>query len=75
MAYTKFTFPGRKGKYSKQEYNFNHFSGVDYDAKTEKTGIFKILGENKQGWADDVADEQGNADYVSHNELPANLVN
>jgi len=37
---------------------------VDYDAKTEKTAIYKILGENKQGWVDDVADEQGNADFV-----------
>ena len=68
-AYTKFTFPGRKGKYSKQEYNFNHFSGVDYDAKTEKTAIYKILGENKQGWADDVSTENGNSDFMMFSDL------
>jgi alpha-amylase len=68
-GYTKFTFPGRKGKYSKQEYNFNHFSGVDYDDKTQKNGIFKILGEDKLGWADDVADEQGNADFMMFSDI------
>jgi alpha-amylase len=56
-GWTKFTFPRRGDKYSNmkwvrrasdatsrlrlQSQNYNHFTGVDYDAKTETTAIFK----------------------------------
>ena len=30
-AWTKFTFPGRKGKYSKFTWNWKHFDGIDWD--------------------------------------------
>src|SRR3954447_19440234 len=42
-AWTKFTFPERKGKYSTFEWGYEHFIGTDYDEKTGKSGIFKIL--------------------------------
>lgn len=29
-ALSKFTFPGRKSKYSKFKWNFNHFTGIDW---------------------------------------------
>lgn len=62
-AWTKFTFPGRGDKYSSFKWNFNHFTGVDYDAFTGEMGIFKILGENKD-WSESVSDEMGNFDYL-----------
>jgi alpha-amylase len=63
-----FTFPGRGDKYSKQKYHWHHFTGTDYDARTEKQGVFKICGENK-GWSESVDKEQGNADYMMFADL------
>lgn len=62
-AWTKFTFPGRGDTYSSFKWNFNHFTGVDYDSASGHMGIFKILGENKD-WSEDVSDEKGNFDYL-----------
>jgi len=62
-GWTGFNFPGRNQKYSDFEWSFQHFSGVDYDQKTETEGIFKIVGEDKQ-WADGVSEEKGNYDYL-----------
>ena len=62
-GWTGFNFPGREGKYSDFEWNFNHFTGTDYDQKEDITGVFKILGENKS-WSEGVSDEKGNFDYL-----------
>lgn len=62
-AWTGFDFPGRNGKYSEFKWNFQHFSGVDFDQKTGTNGIFKIIGENKD-WNIGVAYEKGNFDYL-----------
>ncbi|UBH08986.1 alpha-amylase [Macrococcus armenti] len=62
-AFTKFDFPGRNNKYSDFKWNYTHFNGTDYDHKTGRTGIFKILGENKD-WNENVDDEKGNFDYL-----------
>lgn len=64
-AWTHFTFPGRKQKYSDFEWHWYHFTGTDYDARHEKNGIFLILGDNK-GWAsnESVDAEHGNYDYL-----------
>lgn len=62
-AFTKFTFPGRNNQYSDFKWNFNYFNGVDYDHRTGNTGIYKILGENKD-WNENVDDEKGNFDYL-----------
>lgn len=62
-AFTKFYFPGRNKKYSAFEWNYTHFNGTDYDHRTERTGIFKILGENKD-WNENVDQEKGNFDYL-----------
>lgn len=69
-GYTHFTFPGRNKKYSKMEWHWYHFSGLDYDASRNETGIFMVLGDNK-GWADnqDVDDEKGNFDYLMFNDI------
>lgn len=62
-AFTKFYFPGRNKKYSDFEWNHTHFNGTDYDHRTGRTGIYKILGENKD-WNDNVDQEKGNFDYL-----------
>lgn len=76
-GWTKFDFPGRGDKYSKMKWvrgavrrspcpdceNYNHFTGVDYDAKTETKAIFKIQGDGKT-WAKDVDKENSNYDYL-----------
>lgn len=62
-GWTGFNFPGRNQKYSAFEWNFQHFSGVDFDQKAGTEGIFKIVGENKE-WANDVSEEKGNYDYL-----------
>jgi alpha-amylase len=45
------------------KYNFNHFTGVDFDNKTGKKSIFRIEGENKY-WAEAVDSENKNYDYL-----------
>ncbi|WP_414044011.1 alpha-amylase [Macrococcus sp. EM39E] len=62
-AFTKFYFPGRNKKYSDFEWNYIHFNGTDYDHRTGRTGIFKILGDNKD-WNENVDHEKGNFDYL-----------
>ncbi|MDO5021868.1 MAG: alpha-amylase [Eubacteriales bacterium] len=62
-GWTKFTFAGRNGKYSDFVWNFNHFTSVDHDQSTGETGIFKILGENKD-FSPNVSHERGNYDYL-----------
>lgn len=62
-AWTGFDFKNRKGKYSDFIWHYYHFSGVDYDVKTQTSAIYRILGENKY-WNDGVSDEKGNFDYL-----------
>ncbi len=62
-GWTGFDFPGRGDKYSAFKWNYNHFTGVDYDSKSGENGIFKILGENK-GWSWGVSKAKGNFDYL-----------
>jgi alpha-amylase len=68
-AYTKFTFPGRKGKYSPFIWNFQCFTGVDYDNKTKETAIYSILNDYGEGWEEVVDDEKGNYDYLMYDDI------
>ena len=70
-GWTKFTFPGRKGKYSEFEWGFQHFNGVDFDNKSGENGIFRILGDGK-GWSWSVDDEKGNFDYLMFADIDHN---
>ena len=58
---TKFTFPGRKGKYSDFDWNWTHFDGIDYNDETKEHAIFKFKDKN---WSDAVDQEFGNYDYL-----------
>ena len=58
---TKFTFPGRKHKYSDFEWNWTHFVGIDYNDNTKEHAIFKF--KDKE-WGKEVDEEFGNYDYL-----------
>lgn len=60
-AWTKFTFPGRAGKYSGFQWNWTHFNGTDWDDGAKTGGIY--LFEGKQ-WDEQVDPEHGNFDYL-----------
>ena len=62
-GWTKFTFPGRGNQYSAFQWNFTHFNGTDYDEINKRSGIYRIVGENKS-WSDKVDNEFGNYDYL-----------
>ncbi len=67
-GWTKFTFPGRKNKYSKFQYYFNHFTATDFDQATGEKGIYRILGEGKT-FNENVDPEFGNYDYLMYADL------
>ncbi len=61
-AWTKFTFPGRKKKYSDFTWNWTHFDGIDWDQDSYEKAIFKFTGKE---WNDEVdTTENGNYDYL-----------
>ncbi|MEO8962632.1 MAG: alpha-amylase [Ginsengibacter sp.] len=68
-AYTKFTFPGRQKKYSDFEWNYTCFTGVDYAADINETGIFRILNSYGDSWEKMISDEKGNYDYLMFNDI------
>ncbi|NIJ52884.1 alpha-amylase [Dyadobacter arcticus] len=63
-AYTKFTFPGRGGQYSKFVWDYQCFSGVDYNASSEQNAIYSIQNEYGDGWQNVLDLENGNYDYL-----------
>lgn len=60
-AWTGFTFPGRAGKYSGFQWHWEHFDGVDWDEKENRSAIY--LFDTKQ-WSEQVDSENGNFDYL-----------
>lgn len=60
-VWTKFTFPGRNGKYSDFKWDWTNFHGTDYDAKSQQNGIYRFIGKE---WDSDVDGEFGNYDYL-----------
>lgn len=64
-AYTKFTFPGRKGKYSNYIWDWQSFAGLSVDDT-----IYLILNEYTNGKWEDVPEKQfGNYDYLMGNDI------
>ncbi|TLV03448.1 alpha-amylase [Dyadobacter luticola] len=63
-AYTRFTFPGRQGQYSEFVWDYQCFSGVDYNASTQETAIYSIQNQYGEGWQDVLDLENGNYDYL-----------
>ena len=65
-VWTKFTFPGRNHKYSDFEWNWTHFSGIDYNSRTNEIALYKL--KNKT-WQMDVDKEHGNYDYLMGSDI------
>ena len=61
-AWTNFTFPGRKGKYSELHWHWWHFNAADYNALDENTNAVYLF-EGKT-FDDSVDLEKGNFDYL-----------
>ncbi|MCJ8499809.1 alpha-amylase [Desulfatitalea alkaliphila] len=61
-AWTHFTFPGRRGRYSELQWHWWHFNAVDYNALDERTDAIYLI-ENKR-FDDSVDLEKGNFDYL-----------
>jgi alpha-amylase len=61
-----FSFPGRHDTHSPMKYGWHHFSGVDWDESRKQKAIYRLA--NKR-WADDVAHENGNYDYLMFADL------
>jgi alpha-amylase len=61
-GWTHFTFPGRKGKYSKAEWHWWHFNAVNSEASNAGNGQI-LLFEGKT-FAPDVCGAYGNDDYL-----------
>jgi alpha-amylase len=60
-AWTRFTFPGRKGKYSDFVWDHTCFDGVDWDQRKEKGAIYNFEGSP---WDGGVDSENVNYDYL-----------
>ena len=60
-AWTRFSFPGRNGKYSNFQWNHTHFDGVDWDDRRKKHEIYQFDGKE---WDAQVDAENGNYDYL-----------
>lgn len=64
-AYTRFTFPGRKGAYSAFVWDRQCFTGIDHIKDSDEDAIFSIQNEYGDGWEDVVDDdEKGNFDFL-----------
>jgi alpha-amylase len=64
-AHTKFTFPGRKGKYSGYIWNWQSFTGICEDGT-----IAALINDYGKGtWEPMLEDEYGNFDYLMGNDI------
>lgn len=68
-AWTKFTFPGRGGKYSEFIWDSCCFSGVDYAENMDGPAIYAIQNEYGEGWEQVPSDELGNYDYLMFDDI------
>jgi alpha-amylase len=68
-AWTKFTFPGRAGKYSEFIWDHHCFSGLDWAEDLNDNSIFAIQNEYGEGWEDVPSDEMGNYDYLMFDDI------
>lgn len=70
QAYTRFTFPGRGGRYSEFIWDARCFTGIDRLEDPEETGIFKLVNDfGDDGWNVEVDTELGNFDYLMGSDI------
>jgi alpha-amylase len=70
-AWTSFKFPARHGKYSKFQWFWKHFDGVDWDENAKEKAIFKLIGRDSQ-WEQILDPELGNYDYLMFADIDFN---
>ncbi|RZK68681.1 MAG: alpha-amylase, partial [Pedobacter sp.] len=64
-AFTRFNYAARQDKYSAFKWDFQCFSGVDYDAASQEEGvIYSIQNQYGEGWDEVPGNEHGNFDYL-----------
>jgi len=68
-AYTRFTFPGRRGKYSSFQWDHQCFTGLDYAADRKENSIFSIVNDYGDSWEPLVHNEKGSFDYLILNDI------
>lgn len=68
-AWTKFTFPGRQGKYSEFIWDHECFSGVDWAEDKQETAIYSIQNYLGEGFENVPSTEFGNYDYLMFNDI------
>ncbi|MCM5554545.1 alpha-amylase [Pleomorphomonas sp. NRK KF1] len=68
-AHTRFTFPGRQGRYSEFIWDAKCFSGVDRIEDPDENGIFKLVNAYDDGWSVEVGEEFGNFDYLMGSDI------
>lgn len=61
-VWSKFTYPGRNGKYSQFVWNHTHFTGTDWDELSQEHD--KIYRFDRKNWEPDTDPERGNFDYL-----------
>jgi alpha-amylase len=64
-ALSKFTFPGRKTKYSKFKWNWKHFAGIDWKQEDFKKRICELEGRNPE----EAEKEFSKYDYIIGSEI------
>ncbi|MCG6978832.1 alpha-amylase, partial [Lactococcus lactis] len=60
-VWTKFTFPGRQGKYDNYIWTWHNFTGIDYDERKNQEEILEFEGHE---WDENVDSENNNFDYL-----------
>lgn len=68
-AWTKFTFPGRAGKYSNFIWDQHAFTGIDWAEDLQESGIFSIQNQYGEAWEEVPSREFGNYDYLMFNDV------
>ncbi|MEE1943581.1 alpha-amylase [Pedobacter sp. KR3-3] len=68
-AWTRFTFPGRKGQYSEFIWDHRCFSGVDWAEDLKESAIFMIENGYGEGWEKVPSNELGNYDYLMFDDI------
>ena len=69
-SWTKFTFPGRRGRYSTFTWDHTCFDGTDWDEEGHHSAIYRF--QDKQ-WEKNVDSEDGNYDYLMGCDLDMSL--
>lgn len=66
VVWTKYTFPGRKGKYSDFTWDWTCFDGTDYDDKRKEKVLLTF---DSKTWDENVSQEEGNYDFIMGDDL------